>query len=224
MLCIVITGCVTQKERIERAQRLAAELEESKDVIKTIEIFNQFYDKECFTYKKDWCDKEILQELAKPQVDLGCMYKTWATDTYYNSDKCVLQRRANPLTETNFFDYKRFLPKNNNIKSDKHWLTLVEFYEDTHYCDPLDKELTTYEIKDCKEKHNQNTVNLAISQPKANCKDVYGTSFIDEIPYIVGDYPCDDIEPVIKAWGEAHMCNISGWQTGERPPALLHPY
>lgn len=239
-ICLLIASCGFVDKGGENAKVLSTELEASKDIIATIQAYNRFYmifhnnvvNHRCFkivsktvnvmTNEKDIygvyirdrnCNEVVLQELAQSQVDLGCLYKDFATETYYNSDKCILQRRAHPITNTGFFDYKRFLPESSRVKTDENWSNLVEFYNDTQYCESIDNELTSYELQACREAHNQQTVKLATAQPKMNCKDTYKDSFIEDVIYIVRDNSCGNIELALKAWGEAHMCDIRGWQT-----------
>lgn len=232
MLCVLTTGCVTHEEQVKKAQALATELETSKDIIKAIETYNQSYRHICFStdiqtdssHRKQIyygvyvgdnfydCDRIVLQELTQEQIDLGCLYKNWATDTYYNSDECVLQRRAHPATSVGFFDYKRFLPQNNKIKTDVDWQSLVAFYNNEKYCKSND-EKTSYEKQECREQQNQTTIKLATT--KVQCKTAYGHLYYDNVKELreLCGYPCNwnILESYMKEWSTEHLCSIDGW-------------
>ena len=73
----------------------------------------------CFTLE----EKKDYTTLAETN-SLECLYLE------ENSDECIIYRRNHKKEDSkvNFFDYKRFLPKNSNIKTDEDFLHLFKIY------------------------------------------------------------------------------------------------
>lgn len=229
-LCLLTTNCTFVDNR-EQAKEIASRLETSKDVLTTIDTYNTFYGSNCFSTRKNErtsdkygvyncdCNRSVLKELSQPKIDLGCMYKNWATDEYYNSDKCITQRRKHPASNSGFFDYKRFLPKDNNVNTEENWVNLAGFYKDKDYCESEYDELTTSEKQACTDFNKKATLQLAISKTKPKCRDVYKARFDKAVrEFIVVCAHCNDFEAVKNAvykWGEEHLCSIDNeWDAG----------
>ena len=250
-VCLLLTGCVKSQDQVETAQALANELQASKDVIAAIETYNKFYN-HCFyhEYDPEWkggpespksyfvysgnCDKAVLQELSRSQIDLGCLYKNWGTISKYNSDDCIIQRRkygskknkdgivdyTNELFsdyKSGFFDYKRFLPKGSRINSNAEWLNLVDFYN-AQYCNSDTEELTTEEVQECKKQHKQTVIKVATTQTKLKCSTTYHRLYKKNfMESHIGWCGCacnkDTLEDFVNEWGEKHFCDTSGWES-----------
>ena len=228
-LCLITISC-TLVDNTERAKEIASRLEDSKDVITSIKTYNSFWPG-CFTTYENrktgdkygkyngGCNKSVLKELSQPQVDLGCMYKNWDTDEYYNSDKCITQRRKHTASNSGFFDYKRFLPKDNNVNTEENWVNLAEFYRDKDYCESEYDEMTTSEKQACKDFNEASTLKLATAKTKVKCKEVYKARFhkaVENFLHIC--VYCNDFYAVKNAvyeWGREHLCAVDDeWDAG----------
>lgn len=229
-LCLITTSC-TFVYNTEQAKEIASGLEASKDVTTSIETYNRFYGSKCFTTHKNGktgdeygvynggCNRSVLKELSQPEIDLGCMYKNWGTDEYYNSDKCITQRRKHPASKSGFFDYKRFLPKNNNVNTEENWVNLAEFYRDKDYCESEYNELTNGEKQACTNFNETTTLKLATAKTKVKCKDAYKKRFDKAVrEFLVVCAYCNDFEALknsVYKWGREHLCAIdNGWDAG----------
>lgn len=250
-VCLLSTGCAKLQNQAEKAQALANELQTSKDVVTVIETYNKFYTN-CFyhEYDPEWkqgpelpksyfvyklsCNKAVLQELSQPQVDLGCLYKNWESRSKYDSDDCIIQRRKYEPDKSGFFDYKRFLPKGNRIKSNADWLKLVDIYN-AQYCNSDMEELTTEEVQACKRQHKQTVIKVATTQSKLKCSKTYHRLYKRNLmEHLIGWCGCacnkDNVEWSLERWGEEHFCDISGWesdpdiQSTKNFDCLIHPY
>ena len=232
VLCMTITGC-SFVDNSEQAKAISAELEATRDIVTTIETYNKFYASHCFSVHNKGtgndntygvynggCNKAVLRELSQPEVDLGCLYKNWGTTEKYDSDECIIQRREHPADKSGFFDYSRFLPSTNNVKTNKNWLNLVKFYNDTDYCESEHSELTTHELQACREANKQATIKLATAKPMINCREAYKERFnraIIEECHISLCMGCNDFNFVrdsVQKWGKDHLCVIDEeWDT-----------
>lgn len=116
--------------------------------------------------------KELLKE---SDVKYECVYKD---SENYNSDECVLYRRSPEYHETqvDYFDYKRFLPESSPVKTDEHFLKLVEKYNSIGECDKLN-ETTTAEKEACKEKIKNEIRLLATRTVK--CSELKGKEYTE---------------------------------------------
>ncbi len=97
--------------------------------------------------------------LDKP-YDYTTLAEKDSLDCWYlndNSDKCIVYRRNHKIEDSkvNFFDYKRFLPKDSNIKTDDDFLRLVKY--------KMDKDK---EVKSCDKVYEDNSLTSTERQKK----------------------------------------------------------
>lgn len=115
--------------------------------------------------------------LAEKDIDFGCL-REWDSKEYYNSDKCIVYRRNIHDTSVDYFDYKRFLPKNSNIKTDDDFRNLVKYHNTISKCDTM-SQATTTEKQECRDKIRENTIRMATTGIK--CTEAYKDEYTEEL-------------------------------------------
>ena len=169
-----LTACTTIETARKNGQDFANQLEAKQDVIETIAQYHKYKDR-CNDYKKSGISgKEQCfggDMLAENNIDFDCI-DSWRSGKYY-SDECIIARRNLPESKVDYFDYKRFLPKNKKI-TDEGFLTLVKYY-DEHYrqCNGvfMDVELTNQEKENCRQRVVDTTIQMASTG--LSCWDVF---------------------------------------------------
>lgn len=240
--CTIVNNEKIELQARENAKILATKLETSRNVLAAIEAYNKFF-RGCFginnrrgpnyfetgetenygVYNVDKrCNKMVIQELSQPQVDLSCIYVHWGTEAEYKSDKCILQRRLFPVTNSGFFNYSRFLPQNSKVKTEENWLSLVELYNYKAYCAYLGNELTTDEKQTCQKNREQTIKSLISSTSKVKCIDAYKTLFHKAVRETLWNcaqlkslgQPCDrsSMKEALETWGKGHLCTVEDWE------------
>ncbi|MDW2995926.1 MAG: hypothetical protein R8M71_03115 [Alphaproteobacteria bacterium] len=199
ILCFVITGCMSTTARIEQAKEIANNLEVKKDTIDTIETYKSIYET-CFYINKtvEWiddidydvykCEQKVtkdaqcneikIQELAIRDADMSCIFLGWKTGKNYSSDDCIIKRRQTANSASCYFDYKRFLPQNTNIKTDDDFYNLVKYYNKINDCDTM-SQATTTEKQECRDRIRENTIKMATTG--INCMEVYKDEYTEEL-------------------------------------------
>lgn len=125
----LISGCVEipgEREAKEGAQ-LDAELVQKKDIIKTLEAFDKYYDlqnREYFGYTRIK-DDVGLSLSEKPKLVLCYGGRQWR----YTDDECKLYLRNNKYdSKISYFNYKRYLPEN-IANNEAEFVKLFQFYK-----------------------------------------------------------------------------------------------
>ena len=111
-----------------------------------------------------------IKQLSKEDVIIECFvgyerWEVWSGRIWWNdirlddkSDACIDHMRKSK-SEICHFDYKRFLPKNNKIKTENDFLDLATRYKKSLIkCDSTREERTSAEKEQCKEKARKDVV------------------------------------------------------------------
>ncbi len=188
---LILTGCVSTETKIQNAQLFATELENKKDVLQVIEVYNNIFvscfakdgadnfyslQKKCkygYEYRDNprlFCDEFAINALVEQDVKLGCLIENWTSKEYYDSDECIIHRRGANDSRIAYFDYKRFLPVNTKIHTDAEFLSLVEYYAKMSDCDKLENA-TTIEKQECKNNIAETTRQMVHTSVK--CMNAY---------------------------------------------------
>lgn len=104
----------------------------------------------------------LLLPIIERKYDYTTLMEQQALKCHYlkdNSDECIIYRRNHSQedSEIGFFDYKRFLPKDSNIKNDDDFLRLFKKYKEYEY-----------EIEKCFEVVNSNQLTSSEREEKYN--------------------------------------------------------
>lgn len=238
LICATLTACtfVDVEKARKNGQEMANQLEEKHDVIETIKQYEK-YKYRCYNGKTECISGEAF---AINGTDFGCSDSSRDRD-YYNSDKCILFRRENGNSKTDYFDYKRFLPKNTKIKTEEDFLKVVNYYnyawEDCDNIKTSTEELTTQEkqeqeqqVKTCHTKVEKTTLKMAMKNLNLMCSETHEQEYTKELEwhgnrlfkyYIAGRlnpgtsdyYHIMQIhKDAIKLFGAEHGCDTSDWE------------
>lgn len=104
----------------------------------------------------------LVLPIIERKYDYTTLMEQQALKCHYledNSDECIIYRRNHSQkdSEIGFFDYKRFLPKDSNIKNDDDFLRLFKKYKEYEY-----------EIEKCFEVVNSNQLTSSEREEKYN--------------------------------------------------------
>lgn len=104
----------------------------------------------------------LFLPIIEREYDYTTLMEQQALKCHYlkdNSDECIIYRRNHSQedSEIGFFDYKRFLPKDSNIKNDDDFLRLFKKYKEYEY-----------EIEKCFEVVNSNQLTSSEREEKYN--------------------------------------------------------
>lgn len=208
-----LCGCVTVNTYTQEVNNMANELEIEKKPIKTIQEYKEYKKLKCIEEKTesknaifkytiflpfgliyDSVSKNFVNEiesacikqkvLAESTVNFDCL-ESWRKGVeYYNSDECILYRRNQSSSKVNYFDYKRFLPKNTPVTTDEKFIKLEEFYDNIFKCYYL-SEATSEEIESCIEERKNIVKKLASKEVK--CVDLFSKEY-DELLKTQGEW------------------------------------
>lgn len=168
---------------------------------------------------------------AEKGVDFACLDSWRRGKDYYDSDKCILQRRYLHESEVDYFDYRRFLPDKSPINTDKAFLTLVNYYNLMMDVCQNRKELTVGERQACKETTVAMTIQTATSGG-VKCSEMYkldgassSNNYTQELEFWAlqyqlftrrDGYTSSEAREIIANWakdyGKNNLCDISGWE------------
>ena len=232
MIFIGLTACTHQKF----AEKLASE----KDIIQTLDAYNDVYTK-CFfidgkIYRSEYhcqapyapcyypkvCYNLVTNTMYDHDIDLGCVkgYREDMSDEYYYSSECENFRKNLPESKNGdkigYFDYKRFLPQNVRVKDQDDFLALIEYYKEH------DKEAT-----------------IKLATIKTKCSDLYPdyNGYRMSLNYIFVNWVRDQkiynqrttqcLKPIydklkqekslnelakrVERYGKTHFCDTDGW-------------
>jgi len=238
---ILVSLCLTLIACTQNAQELVMELEKNRDVIQTLDAYKNIYTK-CFfvngqIHRSEYrhtssyqpyrapkiCYDLVVNTMYDQDIDLGCVRGTWeamAGDHYYYSDKCENFRKNLPESKKGdkigYFDYKRFLPQNSQVKTQDEFLVLVEYYKNH------DKEAT---IKLATMKTKCSDLYPGYNGYKSSLNNMFLIWVRDQKIYNQRTTEClkpiydklkqekllSELAKKVERYGKMHFCDTDGW-------------
>ena len=220
-IALFCAGCVSEPQKIETP--LGQTLENKKDLIATIEAYNNKY-KGCRCLNSsifcngdnrswDKCDTS----LRRTDVNYRCFETVGNGYVKYTdeTDECILHRRDIKESPIQFFDFKRFIPEGTAIKTDQAFEKIADFYAlGVYTCNNFD-ETTTDEKEQCKSKVKDLAIQISQNKViKCNKMEVFKEEykqFIVDVRSMILLGQSASLKQSLLDYMQTHLCDLSDY-------------